>query len=112
MAFAATAMSERATTTRKTARLYEDLGLLTCDPDVGSDLTQLFNLLTGYAREPQFSKLLVAPSFMRNAIHDLIANEASHGADGHIVLKLNSLVDDEMIDSLVRRVTGGHARST
>ena len=84
----------------KTARLYEDLGLLTCDPDVGSDLTQLFNLLTGYAREPQFSKLLVAPSFMRAAILDLIANEAAHGADGHIVLKLNSLVDAEMIDAL------------
>lgn len=84
----------------KTARLYEDLGLLTCDPDIGSDLTQLFNLLTGYAREPQFSKLLVAPSFMRGAILDLIANEASHGADGHIVLKLNSLVDAEMIDAL------------
>jgi polyphosphate kinase len=84
----------------RTARLYEDLGLLTCDPDVGSDLTQLFNLLTGYAREPQFSKLLVAPSFMRDAIHDLIANEAAHGADGRIVLKLNSLVDAEMIDAL------------
>jgi polyphosphate kinase len=84
----------------KTARLYEDLGLLTCDPDVGSDLTQLFNLLTGYAREPQFTKLLVAPSFMRSAILDLIANEASHGPDGHIVFKLNSLVDAEMIDAL------------
>jgi polyphosphate kinase len=57
-------------------------------------------LLTGYAREPQFTKLLVAPSFMRNAILDLIANETSHGPDGHIVLKLNSLVDAEMIDAL------------
>lgn len=84
----------------KTARLYEDLGLLTCDPDIGSDLTQLFNLLTGYAREPQFSKLLVAPAFLRNSILDRIANEASHGADGHIVFKLNSLVDAEMIDAL------------
>jgi polyphosphate kinase len=84
----------------KTARLYEDLGLLTCDPEVGSDLTQLFNLLTGYAREPQFSKLLVAPTYMRNAILDLIANEATHGTDGHIVLKLNSLVDAEVIDAL------------
>jgi polyphosphate kinase len=84
----------------KTARLYEDLGLLTCDPDLGSDLTQLFNLLTGYAREPEFTKLLVAPSFMRNAILDLIANETAHGRDGHVVLKLNSLVDAEMIDAL------------
>jgi polyphosphate kinase len=84
----------------RTARLYEDLGLLTCDPDIGSDLTQLFNLLTGYAREPQFNKLLVAPSFLRDALLELISNEASHGADGHIVLKLNSLVDAEMIDAL------------
>jgi polyphosphate kinase len=84
----------------KTARLYEDLGLLTCDPEIGADLTQLFNLLTGYAREPEFTKLLVAPSFMRGAILDLIANEASHGPEGHIVFKLNSLVDAEMIDAL------------
>ena len=91
----------------KTARLYEDLGLLTCDPDVGSDLTQLFNLLTGYAREPEFTKLLVAPSFMRNAILDLIANEAAHGADGHVVLKLNSLVDAEMIDALYAASNAG-----
>jgi polyphosphate kinase len=84
----------------KTARLYEDLGLLTCDPDIGSDLTQLFNLLTGYAREPQFTKLLVAPHFLRKAVLDRIANEAAHGPDGHIVFKLNSLVDAEMIDAL------------
>jgi polyphosphate kinase len=84
----------------RTARLYEDIGLLTCDDDVGSDLTQLFNLLTGYAREPEFSKLLVSPSFLRDGIRQLIDNEAQHGSDGHIVLKLNSLVDGEMIDAL------------
>jgi len=84
----------------RTARLYEDLGLLTCDPDIGSDLTQLFNLLTGYAREPQFTKLLVAPSYLRQGILDLIATETARGADGAIVLKLNSLVDAAMIDAL------------
>jgi len=91
----------------KTARLYEDLGLLTCDPDIGSDLTQLFNLLTGYAREPQFTKLLVAPTFLRKGVLERIADEASHGPDGHIVFKLNSLVDAEMIDALYQASRAG-----
>lgn len=84
----------------KTARLYEDLGLLTADPAVGSDLTQLFNLLTGYAREPRFEKLLVAPDFMRDRISDLIDNEIAHGDQGRIIMKMNSLVDPDMIDHL------------
>ena len=84
----------------KTARLYEDIGLLTADPQVGSDLTQLFNLLTGFAREPQFTKLLVAPSTVRPGITRLITEEARYGADGHIVLKMNSLVDAALIDAL------------
>jgi polyphosphate kinase len=84
----------------KTARLYEDLGLLTCDPEIGADLTQLFNLLTGYAREPEFTKLLVAPAFLRKGVLDRIAKETAHGSDGHIVFKLNSLVDAEVIDAL------------
>ena len=84
----------------KTARLYEDVGLLTADPAVGSDLTQLFNLLTGFARDPEFSKLLVSPTTIRPGIAALIANEAVLGANGHIVLKMNSLVDAALIDSL------------
>lgn len=84
----------------KTARLYEDVGLLTADPAVGADLTQLFNLLTGFARDPHFSTLLVAPRSVRPGIADLIANEAAHGAEGRIVLKMNSLVDPDLIDSL------------
>ena len=84
----------------KTARLYEDVGLLTSDPAVGSDLTQLFNLLTGFARDPEFSKLLVSPTTIRPGIADLIAAESAHGADGHIVLKMNSLVDPALIDAL------------
>lgn len=84
----------------KTARLYEDVGLLTADPAVGSDLTQLFNLLTGFARDPEFSKLLISPTTIRPGIADLIANEAALGAEGHIVLKMNSLVDAALIDSL------------
>ncbi|MBU6328914.1 MAG: RNA degradosome polyphosphate kinase [Acidobacteria bacterium] len=84
----------------KTARLYDDLGLLTCDPDIGSDLTQLFNLLTGFARDPHFTKLLVAPQAVRPGIEALIAAETAHGAEGRIVLKMNSLVDPALIDSL------------
>lgn len=84
----------------KTARLYEDVGLLTADPAVGSDLTQLFNLLTGFARDPEFSKLLVSPTTIRPGIAELIADEAALGSDGHIVLKMNSLVDAALIDSL------------
>lgn len=84
----------------KTARLYEDVGLLTADPAVGSDLTQLFNLLTGFARDPEFSKLLISPTTIRPGIAELIANEAALGVEGHIVLKMNSLVDAALIDSI------------
>ena len=82
----------------RTARTYEDLGLLTCDPSVGADLTQLFNYLTGYARQQRFSALIVAPGDMRARLIELIEAEAALG--GRIVLKMNSLVDVEIIDSL------------
>jgi len=84
----------------KTARLYEDLGLLTCDPDVGADLTQLFNFLTGYGRDVEYRKLLVAPHDLRPRVAELIANEMRRGHEGRMVLKMNSLVDAEMIDAL------------
>ncbi len=84
----------------KTARLYEDFGLLTRDPDLGSDLTQLFNYLTGYARDVEYRKLLVAPHTLRPRLTELIRNEASHGEHGHVVMKMNSLVDADMIDEL------------
>jgi len=92
----------------KTARLYDDLGLLTCDPQIGSDLTQLFNLLTGFARDPQFTKLLVAPRSVRPGIAELIASEAVHGSEGRIVLKMNSLVDPELIDALYAASQAGN----
>lgn len=91
----------------KTARLYDDLGLLTCDPDIGSDLTQLFNLLTGFARDPKFTKLLVAPQAVRPGIANLIAAEAEHGTEGRIVFKMNSLVDPDLIDALYRASQAG-----
>ncbi len=83
----------------KTARLYEDFGLLTSDPDLGADLTDLFNLLTGYSRQREYRKLLVAPVSMRPGLEALIRREAQHD-DGSIVLKMNSLVDVDLIDAL------------
>jgi len=84
----------------KTARLYEDVGFVSCDPDVGNDVTQLFNHLTGYSRSHEYSNLLVAPRQMRNQLRDLIEHEASFGTAGRMMVKLNSLQDPELIESL------------
>jgi polyphosphate kinase len=89
-----------------TARLYEDLGLLTGDPDLGADLTDLFNLLTGYSRQREYRKLLVAPVTMRPGLVELIRREATHD-DGTIVLKMNSLVDADLIDALYEASQAG-----
>jgi polyphosphate kinase len=83
-----------------TARLYEDFGVLSCDPDLGSDLTQLFNHLTGYSREVRYRKLVVAPRGMRGRFVDLIRGETALGPAGRITMKLNSLVDAELIGLL------------
>src|ERR687898_518538 len=85
----------------RTARIYEDLGLLTCDPAIGNDLTQLFNELTGYGRNVAYERLLVAPRGLRSGIVDLIRGEVAAGPGrGRITMKMNSLVDAEMIDEL------------
>jgi polyphosphate kinase len=84
----------------KTARTYEDLGLLTCDPDLGADLSQLFNYLTGYARQERFRRLIVAPGQMRPKLLELIEREAAFGERGRIVMKVNGLDDAAVIDAL------------
>jgi polyphosphate kinase len=84
----------------KTARIYEDVGVLTCDLDIGADAAQLFNHLTGYSRTDNYRNLLVAPRDLRRQLVDLIEHESSFGADGHIVMKCNSIADDEMIETL------------
>ena len=84
----------------RTARAYEDLGLLTADPDLGADLSDLFNVLTGYARHSTYRRLLVAPATLRSEIRRLIERETAAGQDGQITVKLNSLVDAEVIESL------------
>ncbi len=84
----------------RTARLYEDLGLLTCENEVGADATQLFNHLTGYSRRVDYRRLLVAPRDLRPALLGLIENEASYGAAGRITLKCNAIADAEMTEAL------------
>jgi len=84
----------------KTATLYEDLGLLTVDADIGADLSELFNRLTGYSRPMRYRRLLVAPEALRTGLRARIRAEAAKGAAGRIVLKMNSLVDAELIDDL------------
>jgi polyphosphate kinase len=92
----------------KTARLYEDIGMLTCDADIGADLSQLFNYLTGYGRQEQFRKLLVAPGSLRPRLIDLIAGEAgAEAGTGRITMKMNNLVDVEMIDALYAASSAG-----
>jgi polyphosphate kinase len=91
----------------KTATLYEDLGLLTCDPAIGADLTELFNHLTGYSRPTQYRRLLVAPEALRDGLRDRIRAQAARGASGRIALKMNSLVDADLIDELYAASNAG-----
>ncbi|WP_200938665.1 RNA degradosome polyphosphate kinase [Modestobacter sp. Leaf380] len=94
----------------KTARIYEDLGILTADPRVGADLTDLFNTLTGYSRQTTYRSLLVAPHGIRAGLVEKIRREARHAREGRasgISIKVNSLVDEELIDALYEASTAG-----
>ncbi len=84
----------------KTARIYEDIGLLTANPEIGDDLNLLFNTLTGYGRPTGYRNLLVAPTNLRGPFRELIEHEASLGSNGRIIAKMNSLVDPDLIDAL------------
>lgn len=87
----------------KTARLYEDFGLLTCNPDVGEDVSNLFNVLSGYSMNTEYNRLLVAPHSVRNGLIDRIHREIEHhkaGAPSGIQFKCNSIVDEQIIDAL------------
>jgi polyphosphate kinase len=90
----------------KTARIYEDIGLLTADDHLGADLTQLFNYLTGYGRPQEYRKLLVAPLTLRPKLRKLIRKEMKE-RDGRIVMKMNSLVDPAMIEQLYEASQAG-----
>jgi polyphosphate kinase len=94
----------------KTARLYEDIGLFTAEPAVGADLTDLFNSLTGYARQTSYRSLLVAPYGIRRGIVERIEGEIAHiraGRPAGIRIKVNSLVDEQVIDALYRAALAG-----
>ncbi len=84
----------------ETAKVYEDLGLLTSDPAIGEDLTDLFNHLTGYGRPITYRRIVVAPQGMRPWILSQIAEEAAAGDDGRITIKVNGLTDPEVVDAL------------
>lgn len=89
-----------------TARIYEDVGLFTVDPELGADLSDLFNFLTGYSRQRTYRKLAVSPDGIRGRLMDLINHEAAM-PDGMITLKMNSLVDSGMIDALYEASEAG-----
>jgi polyphosphate kinase len=94
----------------KTARLYEDFGLLTADRTVGEDITDLFNHLTGYSRPPDYDRLLVAPAGVRRGLIEQIHEQAElarAGEPSRIQLKCNALIDEAMIDALYRASQSG-----
>jgi polyphosphate kinase len=94
----------------KTARLYEDLGLFTADESICADLTDLFNVLTGYSRQTDYRSVLVAPQGVRVGIVDRIRREIRHAREGreaHIQIKTNHLVDEKTIDALYRASQAG-----
>ncbi len=94
----------------KTARLYEDFGLFTTDPDITADLAELFNALTGVARAASYRKALVAPDFLRtNILAEIAETVVAHerGEDARIIFKLNSLVDPQCIRALYRASQAG-----
>ncbi|MEM8832841.1 MAG: polyphosphate kinase 1 [Cyanobacteria bacterium P01_G01_bin.19] len=94
----------------KTAKLYTDLGLLTCQEELGEDLSDLFNFLTGYSQQKTFKKLLVAPVNMRDRLLELIRREiqqAQTGKPGKIIAKMNSLVDSQIIATLYEASQAG-----
>lgn len=94
----------------KTARLYTDFGLFSCRPELGADLTDLFNFLTGYSRQSHYRRLLVAPARMRDQFLSLIEREIElHSSDqpGRIIAKMNALVDPALIRALYRASQAG-----
>ncbi|HSZ36209.1 MAG TPA: polyphosphate kinase 1 [Acidimicrobiales bacterium] len=91
----------------KTARIYEDLGLLTSDPVIGADVGALFNYLTGFSKHADYREILVSPVTVRKRIMAMIEEQADAGPAGRIVMKVNGLTDAAMIDALYRASGAG-----
>ena len=94
----------------RTSKTYTDLGLLSAQPELGQDLVELFNFLTGFSKQQEYRKLLVAPITLRNGFENLIKREIKHALQGkkaHICAKMNSLVDPEIINLLYKASNAG-----
>ena len=91
----------------KTAKTYEDIGLFSCNEEICDDVSRLFNALTGFSNEPEYSCLIVAPKFLRPRFLELIENEIAHGENGHILMKMNALADKEIVEILYRAAEAG-----
>ncbi len=90
-----------------TARIYTDLGLMTCREDIASDVSDVFNFLTGFSNPKTYRKLGVAPVSLRETIRDLIRSEIKYGKDGHLIFKVNALLDPAMIEDLYKASQAG-----
>jgi polyphosphate kinase len=90
-----------------TARLYTDIGMMTSDPEIGADTSEVFNYLTGYSKQEDYRKFLVAPVNLRRSVTGFIEREIEHGKEGKIIIKVNSLVDPEIISCLYRASMAG-----
>lgn len=90
-----------------TARIYEDIGYFTDDEDITNDVSNLFNYLTGFSKAPEYAELIVAPEHLRTRMRELIVHESTYGAQGSISLKMNSLVDPDIISELVNAARSG-----
>jgi polyphosphate kinase len=94
----------------KTARIYEDVGILTADPQVGADLSDLFNQLTGHSHHTGYRRLLVAPHSLRRGVIERLERETEHhlaGRPARVVMKVNSLVDEQVSDAIYRATQVG-----
>ncbi|MGD0880297.1 MAG: polyphosphate kinase 1 [Acidimicrobiales bacterium] len=91
----------------KTARIYEDLGILSSRPELGADVTRFFNYITGFSQPPNYQELVTSPGGIRNRVVELIDEEAKSGPDGRIAIKVNGLDDVVVIDALYRASQAG-----
>lgn len=91
----------------RTARIYEDIGIFSCNEEIGDDVSRLFNALTGFSHEPEYHHLVVAPRYLRSRIVALIENEIDNGSEGRIFMKMNGLADPQIVELLYKAAEAG-----